>query len=89
MDHNEDVVALVLHRYIRERFGIPTDDPTFGDSVDLFALGYIDSFGAVELSSFIAEEFGISVEPADWIQFPLSNIREISAFVRQRRTGQV
>jgi acyl carrier protein len=82
-------IAAVLRSYVSERFAIPPSDATFNDSVDLFNVGYIDSFGAVELSSFITERFAIRFEGSDWVKFPLSSIEEISRFILQRQKGQV
>jgi acyl carrier protein len=82
-------IAAALRSYIRERFGIPSTDTGFDDSVDLFNVGYIDSLGAVELSNFIAERFAINLDGGDWVSFPLSNISEMSSFISRRQKGEV
>jgi methoxymalonate biosynthesis acyl carrier protein len=71
--------------FIRERFGVPDTDEEFSDDVDLFNFGYIDSLGAAELTSFTEKQFQIKFTDADWVNFPLSSIREISTFVLNRR----
>jgi len=55
----------------------------------LFNYGYIDSIGAVELTGFVERQFGVVFADADWINFPLSSIREISMFVAKRIKGEL
>jgi methoxymalonate biosynthesis acyl carrier protein len=86
--HTEEIIA-ELRKFVRERFAIPEDDLDFSDDVDLFNYGYIDSIGAVELSDFVERQFGIKFTHSDWVNFPLSNIREMSSFVAKRRQGNV
>jgi acyl carrier protein len=78
-----------LRNFVRQRFSIPQDDPDFTDDVDLFNYGYIDSLGAVELTGFIEQQFGVAFTDSDWINFPLSSIREISTFIAKRIKGEI
>jgi acyl carrier protein len=78
-----------LRQFIQQRFGIPKDDPDFNDTVDLFNYGYIDSFGAVELSDFMESTFSMRVTDSDWAAFPLNTIEEISSFVSKRQKGEI
>ena len=78
-----------LRNFVRQRFSIPQDDPDFTDDVDLFNYGYVDSLGAVELTGFIDQQFGVAFTDSDWINFPLSSIREISAFITKRTKGEI
>ena len=84
-----DEVTSDLRGFIRERFGIPEYDSDFNDDVNLFNYGYIDSFGAVELTSFIENRFSIRLTESDWVAFPLSTINEISSFVSKRHKGEL
>lgn len=77
-----------LREFIRSRFKVPGNDPDFTDDVHLFDYGYIDSFGAVELTNFIKERFAIEVNESDLIAYPMNTIREIAQFIVNRRTGQ-
>jgi D-alanine--poly(phosphoribitol) ligase subunit 2 len=81
--HTEDI-ASELRKFVRQQFSIPENDPDFTDDVDLFNYGYIDSIGAVELTGFVERQFGVVFADADWINFPLSSVREISMFVAKR-----
>jgi len=84
--HTEEITS-ELRTFIRQQFAIPENDPDFSDDIDLFNYGYIDSFGAVELTGFIERQFGTTFTDSDWINFPLSSIRGISTFVAKRLEG--
>ncbi len=86
--HTEDIGS-ELRTFVRQQFSIPEDDRDFTDDVDLFNYGYIDSIGAVELTGFVERQFGVVFADADWINFPLSSIREISMFVARRIKGEL
>jgi acyl carrier protein len=79
-----DQITSKLREFVQHRFSIPENDPDFSDEIDLFNYGYVDSIGAVELTGFVAREFGVKFADSDWLNFPLSSIRAISAFVAQR-----
>jgi acyl carrier protein len=81
-------IAAALRGFIREKFGIPEKDPDFTDDVDLFNYGYVDSFGAVDLTSFIEQHFSIKFGSSDWVDQPMNTINQISAFVAKRQKGK-
>jgi acyl carrier protein len=83
-----DEIRSELQRFVRHRFAIPDNDSDFSDDIDLFNYGYIDSFGAVELTGFVERQFGVRFTDSDWVNFPLSSIREISMFVAKRIKGE-
>jgi methoxymalonate biosynthesis acyl carrier protein len=82
-------IALALRQFIRERYKVPENDPDFSDEVDLFNYGYIDSFGAVDLTSFIEKQFAVKFTDSDWVAFPLSTVSQISSFVAKRKKGEI
>jgi len=81
-----DVMAR-LRGYIVERYKVPPSDPDFTDDVHLFDYGYIDSFGAVDLITFVKSDFQIELTENDLIAYPLNTIREIADFVIKRKAG--
>jgi D-alanine--poly(phosphoribitol) ligase subunit 2 len=81
--HTEEI-ASELRRFVQQQFSIPEDDSDFSDDIGLFSYGYIDSLGAVELTGFVERQFRVGFTDSDWINFPLSSIREISTFVAKR-----
>jgi methoxymalonate biosynthesis acyl carrier protein len=78
-----------LRSFIRDKFKIPEGDQDFNDDVHLFDYGYVDSFGAVELTSFIEKRFGVKISDNDLIAHPLNTVREISEFTAKRLKGEV
>ena len=85
----QEEIAARLRTYIRERFEIPADDPDFTDNTDLFNYGYIDSFGAVDLTKFVEEAFSISVSDADWTTRPMSTVKDLSTFILKRQKREI
>jgi methoxymalonate biosynthesis acyl carrier protein len=79
-----DEIRSDLRKFVREQYAVPETDLEFSEDVNLFNYGYIDSFGAVELTEFIAQRFGIRFTDSDWATVSLSSIREISTFIAKR-----
>jgi acyl carrier protein len=87
MENHE--ITSQLRQFIRQQFGVPENDPEFNDKVDLFNYGYIDSFGAVELTNFMESTFSMRIADSDWAAFPLNTIEEISTFISKRQKGEI
>lgn len=83
-----DHIMTELRTFVRANFKVPESDADFNDDVHLFDYGYIDSFGAVELNTFVEEEFAIKISQSDLIAYPLNTIREISTFIVGRVNGE-
>jgi D-alanine--poly(phosphoribitol) ligase subunit 2 len=84
-----DQIKQNLRDYIVERFAVPTNDSEFSDDVHLFDYGYVDSFGAVELISFVQKTFGIEISQTHLMAYPLNTISEIATFVSLRKRGEL
>ena len=82
-------IMFKLRNFIIKQYKIPENDPDFTDGVHLFDYGYIDSFGAVELNTFVETTFSIKISNSDLIVHPLNTIREISNFVMERKKGGI
>ena len=78
-----------VREYVRSRFQIPPGDADFNDDVHLFNFGYVDSFGAMDLTAFVMEHCAITITASDLIAFPLNSIREISTFAARRQKGEL
>jgi methoxymalonate biosynthesis acyl carrier protein len=78
-----------LRGFIRENFKIPAHDRDFNDDVHLFDYGYVDSFGAVDLTAFLERKFAVRVSDGDLMAHPFNTIREISSFVIKRLKGEI
>lgn len=79
-----DQIKSDLKSFVMTRFKVPESDSDFSDDVHLFDYGYIDSFGAVELTEFVEKQFGVRITDRDLVAYPLNTINEISAFVDNR-----
>ena len=79
----------VLRTYIMQQYGISPTDAEFTNQVHLFDYGYVDSFGAVDLISFVQQRFGIEVRQSDLLSYPLNTIDEIATFVSLRQKGEL
>jgi D-alanine--poly(phosphoribitol) ligase subunit 2 len=86
---DQEAVAKELETFIRAKYEVRDDDRDFDRDVHLFDYGYVDSFGAVALTSFVETTFGIKITDADLVIRPLNTINEISGFVVKRRKGEV
>ena len=82
-------IAEELNTFIRAKYEIGDNDPDFDMDVHLFDYGYIDSFGAVELTLFVEDEFDIKVTNTDLVIHPLNTIHEIADFIVKRRGEEI
>jgi D-alanine--poly(phosphoribitol) ligase subunit 2 len=86
---NEERIVDMLRDFIRKEFEVPSGDAAFNDDVHLFDYGYVDSFGAVKLTTFVERTFGVELKQSDLIAYPMNTIREIARFVIRRRAGEI
>ena len=84
-----DDIAAQTESYIRQRFSVSEADPDFTRDVHLFDYGYIDSFGAVELTTHLETTFDIEIDPQDFLLHAMNTVNEIAAFVRGRAAGEI
>lgn len=82
-------IAAGIRTYICDRFKVPVDDSDFTNDVHLFDYGYVDSFGAVDLTLFVETTFDVKVSESDMVVYPLNTINEIAEFVAKRRRGEL
>ncbi len=78
-----------LREFVKAEFKIPDNDPDFSDDVNLFDFGYVDSFGAVTLTSYVETAFGVKISDSDLVAYPLNTIVEIADFVDRRTKREV
>jgi methoxymalonate biosynthesis acyl carrier protein len=82
-----DPIATQIRQFVRQEFKVPETDPDFNDDVHLFDFGYVDSFGAVTLTTFVESQFSIKISQGDMIAYPLNTINEIASFAAKRQKG--
>ena len=84
-----DQAKAELRTYITDHFRVARNDPEFSDDVHLFDYGYVDSFGAVDLISFVETNFSIKIRMTDLNAYPLNTISQIADFALRRQKGEL
>ncbi len=74
-----------LRNFVRVKYKVSDTDRDFNDDINLFDYGYVDSFGAVELISFVETTFGIEIPESDLVVCPLDSIGRIAEYVETKR----
>jgi methoxymalonate biosynthesis acyl carrier protein len=72
--------AGILRGFLGDVFG--NEGP--GEDEDIFALGYVSSMFAMELVTFVEEEFGIRVEREDLSLDNFRTVRAMASLVKRR-----
>jgi methoxymalonate biosynthesis acyl carrier protein len=83
-----EIIRKTLIDHIKQMFQVEEDDEDFTPDVHLFDYGYIDSFGATELISFIENQFGIEVTQKDLMLHTLNTVNEITELIRMKTEEQ-
>jgi len=84
-----EAIKTELRNYIRENYHIPQDDPDFSDNVHLYDYGYVDSFGSVQLKSFVEAKFSVQFSQKDLTTIPLNTVEQMAGFVVKRKKGEI
>ncbi len=74
-----------VRQYVVDNFLMPEDELPLGDDESFMGQQVLDSFGVVELVSFIEKTFRIKVEDAEMVPENLDSIDAIAAFVRRKQ----
>ena len=75
-----------LRAWVRTHFDIGSD-PDYTDAADLFDLGFVDSFGAVEIIAHLEETYQVEITQRDIIVHGMKTLDEISAVVDAKLAG--
>lgn len=54
--------------------------------VDLLSGGVLDSMGVLRLATFVSEEFGIEIEPTDYVIENFSSVAAVASYVGRARS---
>lgn len=82
MAQDDQQVKSVLIQFIVDNYMVEEDEVPHDRS--LVDEGIIDSFGLVEIASFIERAFTISVQEADMTRDNFGSVNKLVAFVRRR-----
>ena len=84
-----ETIKSELRNYIRENYRIPQDDPDFSDSVNIYDYGFVDSFGSVQLKTFVESKFAVQFSQKDLTTVPLNSVDQMATFVVKRKKGEI
>ena len=79
-------VKAELREWIRLHFAIG-DDPDYTDRADIFDLGFVDSFGAVEIIAYIESAHKVEITQRDIIVHGMRTLDEIASVVDNKLTS--
>ena len=77
-------IQRIIDEQLRVLCEIEDDDPDYGEDLNLFDAGYLDSLGGMKLIAFLEERFGIEISQKDLILYPMNTLREISELVERK-----
>lgn len=72
-----------IRQFLSDRFLIVFDDEV-DDSSDLFQLGFIDSYGYIELIRFLEKEFDFVISDEEMLESVLVTCEGIVGFVQKK-----
>ena len=84
MTTDQDTVKRDLREFIIEAFFIGDEAEAFADSDSFMEKGIIDSTGVLELTSFVEEKYGITVEDEEMTPANLDSIDNLTGFIRTK-----
>jgi acyl carrier protein len=70
-----------IREFVRKNLAVFDDEVSFGDGDNIFALGLVDSFFAIQLIAFTEEEFGLKVADSDLDIANFNSVSRIAEFV--------
>lgn len=85
----ESILARVRD-YVTESYLYMRPDFTLGDDDNLLGNGVLDSMGVIELTEFLASEFGIEIADNEITESNLGTLRSIAQYVTSKKdSGKV
>jgi acyl carrier protein len=74
-----------IRHYILENLLFTDDDAALVDGDSFLASGIIDSTGVLEITHFLEDSFGISVDDKDMLPENLDSVDNLVAFVKRKQ----
>ncbi len=78
-------VRLQLRRYIAENLLFSDKEYPFEDDASFLKNGVVDSTGVMELVAYVEQKFGITVDPKEVVPNNFDSIKNLSAFIKQKK----
>ena len=77
-------IQAIIDEELRALCQIESDDPDYGEDLDLFDAGYLDSLGSMKLMAFLEDRFAIEISQRDIVMYPMNTPREIRELVERK-----
>lgn len=77
----------IVREYILKNFLFTEDQSKLNSTDSLLGKGVIDSTGALELVSFIEEQFGIKVEDDELVPENLDSVNNVLAYLQRKKVA--
>lgn len=74
-----------IREFVKSNLIVFDEETPFEDGDNIFELGLVDSVFAIQLVSFIEEEFGIEVMDSDLDIANFSSVKRIAEFVEMKK----
>lgn len=74
-----------IREFVKSNLVVLDEEAPFGDGDNIFELGLVDSFFAIQLVLFIEEEFGINVVDSELDITNFSSVKRIAEFVKMKK----
>ncbi len=87
MNHTD--IKMDIRQYIITIFPLAGRQTSVTNSESLFASGIVDSFGVLDLVTFIEDKFGVIVADEDLLADNFETIERVAAFVQAIQTHPV
>lgn len=79
--HDEKLMAFMTRQFLVEFDGVDVRPET-----DLFAAGYIDSFGFVEMISFIEAEYAVKFTDEDLLNRRMNSLEGLLRVIEEKQS---
>ena len=80
-----DKIRQQLREFILETFLFGDNSEQFSDSDSFMEKGIIDSTGVLELTAFLEEKYGVTVEDEELVPANLDSIDNLIGFIDRKR----
>ena len=81
---DQDTVRRELRGFIHETFMFGDEDESFADSDSFLEKGIIDSTGVLELTAFLEQRFGMTVEADELVPANLDSIDNLIGYIGRK-----
>ena len=82
---DQATVRQEIRAFIYETYFFGDESEKFDDSDSFMEQGIIDSTGVLELTSFLEEKYGVTVEDDEMVPANLDSVANLIAFIQRKK----